>query len=58
MTAPTVMAGFKGHLVLEMYNAGPFAVQLSQKMKIAQLILEPVSLPPLRGYRGQFQHQE
>lgn len=58
MTAPTVMAGFQGHLVLEMYNSGPFHIELSQAMKIAQLILEQVSLPPLRDYSGQFQRQQ
>ncbi len=57
ITAPTVMAGFKGRLVLEMYNSGPFRIELSCGMKIAQLILEQVSLPPLRDHRGQFQHQ-
>ena len=57
ITAPTVLAGFKGRLVLEMYNSGPFHIDLSHGMKIAQLVLEPVSLPPLREHRGQFQHQ-
>ena len=57
ITAPTVMAGFKGRLVLEMYNSGPFRIELSRGMKIAQLILEQVSLPPLRDHRGQFQLQ-
>ena len=32
-TAPTVMAGFEGHLVLEMYNSGPFTIKLSHRMK-------------------------
>ena len=58
VTAPTVMAGFKGRLYLEMYNWGPFPIELSQGMKIAQLVLEQVSLPPLREHTGQFQHQE
>ena len=57
ITAPTVMAGFQGQLYLEMYNSGPFQIQLSTGMKIAQLILEQVSLPPLQGYQGQFQSQ-
>ena len=57
ITAPTVMAGFQGRLVLEIYNSGPFRIQLSHGMKIAQLILEQVSLPPLRDHRGQFQYQ-
>ena len=57
MTAPTVMAGFRGYLFLEMYNAGPFAIQLSHRMKIAQLILERLETPPDQGYRGQYQDQ-
>lgn len=57
ITAPTVLAGFKGRLYLEMYNSGPFHIELSHGMKIAQLVLEQVSLPPLREHRGQFQHQ-
>lgn len=57
-TAPTVMAGFEGHLVLEMYNSGPFTIKLSHRMKIAQLILESVSPPSRRGYSGQFQKQK
>ena len=58
VTAPTVVAGFQGRLVLEMYNSGPFRIELSHGMKIAQLILEQVSLPALRPYGGQYQHQE
>ena len=57
VTAPTVIAGFAGNLFLEMRNIGPFAIELSQGMKIAQLILERVGLPPSRGYHGQFQQQ-
>ena len=57
VTAPTVIAGFAGNLFLEMRNIGPFAIELSQGMKIAQLILEHVGLPPSRGYQGQFQQQ-
>lgn len=57
VTAPTVIAGFTGNLYLEMNNAGPFAIELSQGMKIAQLILEHIRLPPSRGYRGQFREQ-
>ena len=57
VTAPTVIAGFTGNLYLEMNNVGPFAIELSQGMKIAQLILEHTGLPPSQGYRGQFQQQ-
>ena len=57
VTAPTVIAGFVGNLFLEMRNVGPFAIELSRHMKIAQLVLEHVGLPPSRGYSGQFQQQ-
>ena len=57
MTAPTVMAGFRGYLALEIYNVGPFKVQLTHKMEIAQLILERLETPPDQGYSGQYQNQ-
>ena len=57
VTAPTVMAGFEGHLYLEMNNIGPFSIQLERGMKIAQLVLEHVGLPPSRGYQGRYQQQ-
>ena len=57
VTAPTVMAGFRGRLFLEMNNIGPFVIQLKPSMTIAQLILEHVGLPALEPYRGQFQRQ-
>ena len=31
VTAPTVIAGFQGNLYLEMYNIGPFAIELSHR---------------------------
>ena len=57
VTAPTVIAGFEGNLYLEMNNIGPFPIQLRHQMKIAQLILEHVGLPPSRGYTGRYQQQ-
>ena len=57
ITAPTVMAGFEGRLFLEMYNVGPFHIELAAGMKIAQLILERVGLPPSQEYQGQFAGQ-
>jgi len=41
-TAPTVHAGWRGHLTLEMINLGPCTFMLTPGMPIAQLILEPV----------------
>ena len=57
ITAPTVIAGFAGNLYLEMNNIGPFPIQLRPNMKIAQLILEHVGLPPSQGYGGRYQQQ-
>jgi dCTP deaminase len=57
ISAPTVLAGFQGRLYLEMYNYGPFPIELGVGMNIAQLILEHVGLPPLRPYEGQFSGQ-
>lgn len=57
ITAPTVQTGFKGRLVLEMYNVGPFDLQLKPRMKIAQLIIEKLGLPATEGYTGTFQSQ-
>ncbi len=41
-TAPTVHAGWRGNLTLEMINLGPCTFMLRPRMPIAQLILEPV----------------
>lgn len=58
ITAPTIQAGFSGPLYLEMFNAGPFTLELSPGMEIAQLILEHLGLPSTSGYAGQFQGQQ
>ncbi len=55
ITAPTVLAGYQGWLCLEIYNSGPFRIQLVAGMAIAQLVLERVDIPPAEGYSGQFQ---
>lgn len=57
-TAPTVMAGYQGRLYLEMYNYGPFPIELEAGMRIAQLVLEHVGLPPIRGYMGRYFRQD
>ena len=58
ITAPTIQAGFRGSLYLEMYNAGPWTLKLTNEMEIAQVIFEHLGLPPRLGYRGQFQDQK
>lgn len=37
LTAPHAHAGWKGHLTLEMYNLGPFNIELKPDMPIGQL---------------------
>lgn len=56
-TAPTVHAGWKGKLTLEISCVGPFKVILKPGMAIAQLIVERVGSPAAKGYSGQFQGQ-
>lgn len=58
MTAPTVQAGFRGRLVLEMFNYGSCDLTLRPEMLIAQLILEHLGLPPTEGYHGHYAGQE
>ena len=57
VTAPTVLAGWAGQLYLEIYNVGPFSIELEKNMPIAQLILERTGIPPDNPYSGQFQGQ-
>ncbi|MCY4414895.1 MAG: dCTP deaminase [Chloroflexi bacterium] len=57
ITAPTVIAGYRGTLCLEMYNCGPYRIKLEAGMAIAQLVLEQVELPTREGYDGQFLNQ-
>ena len=58
MTAPTVQSGFRGRLVLEMFNSGPFDLTLKPGMLIAQIILEHLGLPTDEGYSGRYAGQE
>ncbi len=57
MTAPTIHAGFKGQIQLEMYNLGPYDVILDAGMPICQLIFEITFGTPAKGYVGQFAGQ-
>jgi dCTP deaminase len=55
-TAPTVHAGFKGTITLELYNLGPFNISLYPGAPICQLIVETVLGVPFRN-DSQFQGQ-
>ena len=55
-TAPTVHAGYKGTLTLEMRNLGPANFNLYPEMPICQLIIEEVRGVPVKNpsqFRGQ-----
>lgn len=52
-TAPTIHAGFRGTIALEMMNLGPAAIRLRAGMPICQLIVERVEGVP-SGASGQF----
>lgn len=57
MTAPTIHAGFRGQIQLEMYNLGPYDIILDAGMTICQLIFEITFGTPEKGYGGQFSGQ-
>lgn len=54
VTAPTIHAGFKGAIRLEIVNHGPNPVLLTPGMKICQLIFELTMGTPEKAYSGQF----
>ena len=57
VTAPTIHAGFDGHIRLEMVNHGKLPIRLRTGMRICQLIFEQTLGTPDKGYRGQFSGQ-
>jgi dCTP deaminase len=54
ITAPTIHAGFKGTIELEMFNHGVLRVRLIPGMLVCQLIFEQTLGTPDKGYQGQF----
>lgn len=54
VTAPTIHAGFRGRIQLEVINHGPMPIRLRAGMRICQLIFEQTLGTPDSGYRGQF----
>jgi dCTP deaminase len=58
LTAPTIHAGFRGPITLEMANLGLFHLKLTpNKTAICQLIFERLESPPAGDIRTQFQDQ-
>jgi dCTP deaminase len=56
-TAPTIHAGFKGSITLELYNMGTLSISLYPRTPICQLIVETVMGIPFRN-DSQFQGQQ
>jgi dCTP deaminase len=57
MTAPTIHAGFRGTIVLEMYNFGPYPIKLAARMRVCQVIFEALGQVPQGGQLSQYQDQ-
>jgi dCTP deaminase len=57
MTAPTIHAGFRGRIRLEMMNHGAVPIRLWPGMRICQLIFETTLGTAEKGYKGQFAGQ-
>lgn len=55
ITAPKIDPGYNNTITLEMFNFGPFNVQLRGGMEICTLILEHLGRPANQGYSGRFQ---
>lgn len=55
ITAPKVDPGFRNRITLEMYNLGPWAMELSGGMTICTLMVEQLRRPADSGYDGIFQ---
>jgi dCTP deaminase len=57
ITAPTIHAGFKGNIQLEICNHGPLKVKLNAGMPVCQLIFAQTLGTPHKGYAWQFSCQ-
>jgi deoxycytidine triphosphate deaminase len=51
LTAPTIHAGWEGHITLEIANLGPFTFGLREDDVIAQLTVCTISSPPGRSHQ-------
>lgn len=58
LTAPTIHAGFSGHITLEMINHGPFTLKLvPNRTRLCQLIFERLETDPTSDIKTDFQGQ-
>jgi dCTP deaminase len=58
LTAPTIHAGFRGRITLEITNQGPLTLRLRPGARICQLIFEQLFGTPQGEMSGAFQDQE
>jgi dCTP deaminase len=58
VTAPTIHAGFRGKITLEITNVGPLTILLRPGLKVCQLIVEQVFGTPVQEFRSAFQGQQ
>lgn len=49
--------GFRGVVILEIYNLGPNTIVLESLIPIAHVVISKVSIPPSKSYSGQFVDQ-
>jgi dCTP deaminase len=57
MTAPTIHCGFRGNIVLEIFNFGPYPLRLRPGLEICQLILERTRKIPKSEHATAFMQQ-
>jgi dCTP deaminase len=58
ITAPTIHAGFRGKIMLEIVNHGPFRLEvIPNQTELCQLVFEEVSAVPRRGGSRAFSDQ-
>lgn len=55
ITAPKIDPGFHNHITLEIFNLGPWTIELKGGMTICTLLVERLGKPAESGYAGIFQ---
>ena len=57
ITAPKIDPGFRNRITLEIFNLGPWTIELTAGMRICSLLVERLGRPAESGYAGIFQGQ-
>lgn len=55
ITAPKIDPGFRNRITLEIFNLGPWAIELTAGMRICTLLVERLGRSAQAGYGGVFQ---